>query len=131
MPTRSVPSAHIIIVEDNDAVREAMAEHLTDEGYAVRGVADGTALDQALHHAMAEVLILDINLPIEDGYAIAKRIRASFPAIGILILSARVQTRDTASLGHAADMQLAKPIAPQALSEAVRQLCHLAARRRL
>jgi DNA-binding response OmpR family regulator len=128
MPTSST---QIIIVEDNEAVREAMAEHLMDEGYAVRGVGDGAALDLALHHAMADALILDINLPLEDGHAISRRIRARFPAIGILILSARVQTRDTPSLGHAADMQLAKPITPQALSEAIRQLCQLVARRRL
>jgi two-component system OmpR family response regulator len=131
MPTRSAPPTQIIIVEDNEAVRDAMAEHLMDEGYAVRGVADGATLDQALRLDMADALILDIHLPIEDGYAISKRIRASFPAIGILILSARVQTRETASLGQAADMQLAKPITPQALSEAIRQLCDLAARRRL
>ena len=115
MPTSSTPSTQIIIVEDNEAVREAMAEHLMDQGYAVRGVADGAALDLAL----------------EDGYAISRRIRASFPDIGILILSARVQTRDTPSLGQAADMQLAKPITPQALSAAIRQLCQLAASRRL
>ena len=113
------------------AVREAMAEHLMDEGYLVRAVADGATLDQALHEAMADVLILDINLPIEDGYTISKRIRASFPAIGIMILSARVQTRDTQSQGQAADMQLAKPLAPQVLSEAIRHLCQLAASRRL
>jgi DNA-binding response OmpR family regulator len=131
MPTSSTPSTQIIIVEDNEAVREAMAEHLMDQGYAVRGVADGAALDLALHDAMADALILDINLPLEDGYAISRRIRASFPDIGILILSARVQTRDTPSLGQAADMQLAKPITPQALSAAIRQLCQLAASRRL
>ena len=126
-----MPPAHVIIVEDNEALREAMAEHLMDEGYQVRAVADGATLDQALHEAMADVLILDINLPIEDGYTISKRIRASFPAIGIMILSARVQTRDTQSQGQAADMQLAKPLAPQVLSEAIRHLCQLAASRRL
>ena len=126
-----MPPAHVIIVEDNEALREAMAEHLMDEGYLVRAVADGATLDQALHEAMADVLILDINLPIEDGYTISKRIRASFPAIGIMILSARVQTRDTQSQGRAADMQLAKPLAPQVLSEAIRHLCQLAANRRL
>ena len=131
MPTASMPPAHVIIVEDNEALREAMAEHLMDEGYLVRAVADGATLDQALHEAMADVLILDINLPIEDGYTISKRIRASFPAIGIMILSARVQTRDTQSQGRAADMQLAKPLAPQVLSEAIRHLCQLAASRRL
>jgi DNA-binding response OmpR family regulator len=130
MPTSSTPPAQIIIVEDNEAVREAMAEHLMDQGYAVRGVADGAALDQALHDAMADALILDINLPLEDGYAISRRIRASFPDIGILILSARVQTNESRSQGQNADMQLAKPLAPQVLSEAIRHLCQLAASRR-
>jgi len=126
-----MPPAHVIIVEDNEALREAMAEHLMDEGYQVRAVADGATLDQALHEAMADVLILDINLPIEDGYTISKRIRASFPTIGIMILSARVQTNESRSQGQNADMQLAKPLAPQVLSEAIRHLCQLAASRRL
>jgi len=130
MRTASIPPAQVIIVEDHEAVREAMTEHLMDEGYVVRAVADGAALDKALHQAMADVLILDINLPIEDGYAISKRMRASFPAIGIMILSARVQTNESRSQGHTADMQLAKPLAPQVLSEAIRHLCQLAASRR-
>ena len=126
MRTAYIPPGQVIIVEDNEAVREAMTEHLMDEGYVVRGVADGAALDEA----MADALILDINLPIEDGYAISKRMRASFPAIGIMILSARVQTNESRSQGQNADMQLAKPLAPQVLSEAIRHLCQLAASRR-
>ena len=130
MRTADIPPSRVIIVEDNEAVREAMTEHLMDEGYVVRGVADRAALDEALEQAMADALILDINLPIEDGYAISKRMRASFPAIGIMILSARVQTNESRSQGQNADMQLAKPLAPQVLSEAIRHLCQLAASRR-
>ena len=84
-----MPLADIIIVEDNPAIREALAEYLLDEGFAVRTASDGTALDLLLQARTADTLILDLNLPHENGYAIAKRVRQSFPAIGVLILSAR------------------------------------------
>ncbi len=122
--------ADIIIVEDNPAIREALAEYLLDEGFAVRTASDGTALDLLLQARTADTLILDLNLPHENGYAIAKRVRQSLPAIGILILSARVKGDPSDPQAALADLQLAKPVEPQALAQAVRQVCALAMARR-
>ena len=76
-----MPLADIIIVEDNPAIREALAEYLLDEGFAVRTANDGATLDLLLQARSADALILDLNLPHENGYAIAKRVRQSFPAM--------------------------------------------------
>ena len=126
-----MPLADIIIVEDNPAVREALAEYLLDEGFAVRSASDGAALDLLLQAQVADALILDLNLPHENGYAIAKRVRQSFPAIGILILSARVKGDPLDPQAAIADLQLAKPVAPGALAQAVRQVYALAMARRV
>ncbi len=121
-----MPLADIIIVEDNPAIREALAEYLLDEGFAVRTANDGATLDLLLQARSADALILDLNLPHENGYAIAKRVRQSFPAIGILILSARVKGDPSDTQAAIADLQLAKPVEPRALAQAVRQVHALA-----
>jgi len=83
--------ADIIIVDDNPAIREALAEYLLDTGYTVRTAGDGPALDLLLQARPADALILDVNLPGENGYAIASRVREALPWIGILILSAQLK----------------------------------------
>lgn len=122
--------ADLIIVEDNPAIREALAEYLHDDGFAVRTASDGATLDLLLQAWPSDLLILDLNLPHENGYAIAERIRQSFPAIGILILSARLKGDLSNSKASIADLQLAKPVEPQALAQAVRQVAALALARR-
>jgi len=125
-----MPLAEIIIVEDNPAIREALAEYLLDCDFAVRTASDGRALDVLLQERNADALILDVNLPHENGYAIANRIRLAFPAIGILILSARLKGAPSDLQTAIADLQLAKPVEPEALAQAVRQVCALAIARR-
>lgn len=122
--------ADIIIVDDNPAIREALAEYLLDYGFAVRTASDGAALDALLDARPADALILDLNLPHESGYAIAQRVRQQAPAIGILILSARFKGDLSPGQTSMADVQLAKPVEPQALAEALRQVCALAMERR-
>ncbi|MEI7514582.1 MAG: response regulator transcription factor [Betaproteobacteria bacterium] len=117
-------SPEVIVVEDNLGVLEALVDHLQSEGFSVRGVETGQALDAALAQRPADALVLDLNLPFEDGISIAKRVRQSLPGIGILILSARVQPRDRAD-GYAsgADVYLPKPASPHELTQALRTLC--------
>ena len=114
----------IIVVEDNVAVREALCEHLGAEGFEVRGVDDGEALATALALRPADALVLDLNLPFEDGISIATRVRRAFPGIGILILSGRVLPRDRAEgYTSGADVYLTKPASPDELTAVMRNLC--------
>ena len=122
--------ADIIIVDDNLPIREALAEYLSDCGFAVRTAGDGAALDLLLQTKVADVLLLDVNLPHENGYAIAARVRDTLPAVGILLLSARFIAGNAQVHAAVADMQLPKPVEPQALVLALHQLCALAIARR-
>ena len=126
-----MPIAEIIIVDDNPAIREALAEYLLDCGFAVRTASDGAALDLLLQARPADALVLDVNLPHENGYAIASRVRQALPAIGILILSAHLKGQPSDAHASMADLQLAKPIQPQALADALGQVCALAHARRV
>jgi DNA-binding response OmpR family regulator len=114
----------IIVVEDNLAVREALCMHLVQEGFDVRGAPDGPALTAALAQGPADALVLDLNLPLEDGMSIATRVRQAYPAIGILVLSGRVVSSDQADTYRAStDLFLTKPVSPDQLTAALRGLC--------
>jgi DNA-binding response OmpR family regulator len=96
----------------------------------VRTASDGAAMDRLVQERPADALILDLNLPQENGYAIAKRVRQVQPAIGILILSARFKSDPSQMQASVADLQLAKPVEAQALALALTQVCALALARR-
>lgn len=105
-------------------MREALCEHLSFEGFDVRGVDDGQALTTELALRPADALVLDLNLPFEDGISIATRVRRACPDIGILILSGRVLPRDRVDgYTSGADVYLTKPASPEELTTVLRNLC--------
>jgi adenosylcobyric acid synthase len=57
----------VILVEDNISLREALEHHLVDAGFSIRGVGDGQELNQELAISKPDVIVLDLNLPEEDG----------------------------------------------------------------
>jgi two-component system phosphate regulon response regulator OmpR len=77
----------VIVVDDEPDIREVIAAYLGKYGFVVSGAADGQELDACLASASPDLLILDINLPGEDGFAIARRVR-TFSAVPILMLTA-------------------------------------------
>lgn len=114
---------NIIVVEDHDELREVTVEALQIMGHVVRGVDCAEALDDELGAFHADLLVLDINLPGEDGISLARRIRASTPDIGIIMVTARGEVRDiTRGYGSGADLYLTKPISMEELGAAVQAL---------
>lgn len=113
----------IIVVEDHDDLRAVTVDALAGMGHDVRGVDCAEALDDALAERSAEVLVLDLNLPGEDGISIARRQRDAQPAIGLIMLTARNAPRDVLSgYDSGADIYLTKPTSVQELAAAVRAL---------
>ena len=119
----TLPTASLILVEDNERLREELENYLRDEGFDVRGVDGGQALNQALLERRADVLILDLNMAEEDGISIAKRMRISSPEVGIVMLTARVQSIDKQNgYQSGADVYMTKPARPAELVAALRNL---------
>lgn len=116
-------TASLMLVEDNDGLRQELDHYLTEEGFDVRCADGGEAMDQALRQRPADVLILDLNMAEEDGISIAKRIRKSLPAVRILMLTARVMSSDKlAGYESGADVYMTKPARPAELAAAIRNL---------
>ena len=100
----------IIVVEDHRLLRDELVDYLSSPDWHVRGVSSGRELDVAMTETPADVLVLDLNLPQEDGISITRRIRKAFPEIGIVMLTARGDQADRAlGYGSGADVYLTKP----------------------
>jgi two-component system response regulator RegX3 len=96
----------VLIVEDEDAIAEPLAEGLAREGYAVERAATGA---EALAAAAADVVLLDLRLPDIDGYTVCRELR-SRSDVPIIIVSARGEEVDRiVGLELGADDYLVKP----------------------
>ena len=114
----------VILVEDNISLREALEHHLVDAGFSIRCVGDGQELNQELAISKPDVIVLDLNLPEEDGISIAKRVRLAYPSMGIVMLTARVRSIDRhEGYDSGADVYLTKPVNPSELTTVLQNLC--------
>ena len=100
----------ILIVEDNRKLASFLTRALTEEGYVVDVVTDGTtALEQAQEIAY-DLIVLDWMLPELDGLSVCRRLRALGSQVGILMLTARGDVPErVAGLDAGADDYLTKP----------------------
>ncbi|MEO9904626.1 MULTISPECIES: response regulator transcription factor [Alphaproteobacteria] len=120
---RSNGTIDIIIVEDNALLRAEVSAYLQRVGMAVRTAECGAELDQLLAEAPTDVVVLDLGLPAEDGTVIAQRLRDLYPAMGIVMVTARGQVAERV-LGYAtgADIYLVKPVDYSELEAAIRAI---------
>jgi DNA-binding response OmpR family regulator len=115
----------ILLVEDDQALREVTALHLESAGYAVTAVADGEAALVACAAARPDVVVLDLMLPGRDGLAICRELRASYhPSPGVVMVTARGTEADMViGLDAGADDYVVKPFAPAVLLARLAALC--------
>jgi len=114
---------NIMVVEDHDALRDITVEALAQRGHNVRGVDSAEALPDEPGLFPIDLLVIDLNLPGEDGISLAARIRAAQPDIGIIMVTARNQVRDRmVGYDSGADIYLTKPTSSEELIAAVRAL---------
>jgi DNA-binding response OmpR family regulator len=100
----------IIVVDDEPEIRDIVKEYLSDEGFDVREANDGTSLFGLIRQKVPELVLLDLKLPNEDGFTIARRLREQYPSIGIFIISGKEDVVDrVAGLEVGADDYLVKP----------------------
>lgn len=102
-------SAEIVVVDDEADLREAVCAYLARQGLSVRGAGNAQELRAALAERPADVVILDISMPGEDGLSIARGLRAQSD-IGIVMLTASAEVVDRiVGLEVGADDYVSKP----------------------
>lgn len=124
------PLPRILIVEDEYAMRTALADCLSAEGYRVLTANDGqSGLDRAVAEK-PDIVLLDIMMPRLDGFAVAAELRRLGFSTPILMLTAKGQIEDRVhGLDAGADDYLVKPFSTDELLARVRALLRRAARR--
>jgi len=106
---------HVLIVEDDPEVREMMGEYLETHGYQVTLCGNGEAMRKALAESVPHVVLLDLNLPGEDGLSLARWLRANHDVAIIMVTAASEVVDRVVGLEVGADDYLAKPFDPREL----------------
>lgn len=101
--------ARVLVVDDDDALADALRQLLRDAGYSVATVRHGAAALELTHHIEPDLILLDLSMPIMDGWSFARQYRKSAQAHArIVLLTGNAQAPAIArDLG--ADAYLTKP----------------------
>lgn len=114
--------AHILIVDDDREISSLLAEYLEKNGYRTSTAEDGKAMRRTLDTARIDLIVLDLNLPGEDGLTLCRDLR-SRSSIPIVMLTARGEPVDRIlGLEMGADDYLAKPFEPRELFARIRSV---------
>lgn len=106
---------HVVIVDDDAEIRSLLEDYLARNGYEASSAAGGRELSRVLERRRADLIVLDIMLPGEDGFEICRRLRAE-SNVPIIMLTARGEDTDKiVGLELGADDYLAKPFNPREL----------------
>lgn len=105
----------ILVVDDDEGLRELLVRYLSDNGYEAAGVGDGQAMKRHLSSHLVDLLLLDVMLPGEDGLTLAREL-GSRGGPPIIMLSARGEEVDRiVGLEVGADDYLPKPFSHREL----------------
>jgi len=109
----------ILVVDDDQRLRDLLNRYLTEQGFAVKPVENAAAMDRALARELYDLLVLDLMLPGEDGLSICRRLRGSsnpLDDLPIIMLTAKGADIDRiVGLEMGADDYLPKPFNPREL----------------
>jgi DNA-binding response OmpR family regulator len=120
--TMPITNPHVLAVDDDADLREAVVRYLVGNELRVTAVGSGAEMDEVLARESVECILLDLKLPGEDGLAIARRLREQ-GSIPILMLTGRADEIDRViGLELGADDYMTKPVSLRELLARVRAL---------
>ncbi|MDN3556375.1 response regulator [Halomonas maura] len=111
----TTPPATLIVVDDDPEIRELLADYLGRHGYRALVAEDAAALSALLDHATPDLVILDLMLPGDDGFAICRRLRRHSEVPIIMLTASADETDRILGLELGADDYLGKPFNPREL----------------
>jgi two-component system phosphate regulon response regulator OmpR len=124
---------HLLVVDDDDRIRDLIKEYLARAGFRVSTAPDAAAARRLVEQLAFDLLVLDVMMPGEDGFAFGRWLRGRPGDVGktpMLILTARGLSEDRIEgLALGADDYLAKPFEPEELVLRIEAILRRAARR--
>ncbi|MBV8133977.1 MAG: response regulator, partial [Alphaproteobacteria bacterium] len=117
------PRPHIVVVEDEATQRQLLADYLAEQNFRVSAVDSGAALHRLVEHEPPALVLLDVHLPGEDGFALARWLRERSGRIGIIMVTSAADTVDrVVGLETGADDYITKPFQPRELLARVKSV---------
>lgn len=105
------PAPHILVCDDENDVREMLSEYLTRRGFQVSEAADANELREHLARQVPAAILLDVNMPGEDGLSLLKNLRNGSQGVPVIMLTAAGEVVDRIiGLELGADDYLGKPV---------------------
>jgi DNA-binding response OmpR family regulator len=107
---------HIVVVEDEATQRQMLVDYLDKQNYRVSSADGGGALRRLCERELPQLVLLDVGLPGEDGFVLARWLREKSGRIGIIMVTAASDTVDrVVGLETGADDYIGKPYEPREL----------------
>ncbi|MBS0377050.1 MAG: response regulator [Proteobacteria bacterium] len=111
----TLPVPHVLVVDDDPAVRQLVTDYLSEHDFRVTGAASGPELLGVLRAGVVDLVLLDLRLRGEDGMNILRQLRSE-SQIPVIILTGRAEEADRVmGLELGADDYLTKPFSPREL----------------
>jgi len=115
--------ARVLVVDDNLDAAELLAELLTDHGHAVHVAHSGPEALKMLATFTPDAALLDIGLPVMDGYQLAVALRGELPSIRLIALTGYGAPNDRAQTREAGfDAHLTKPVSLATVTDTLDEL---------
>jgi len=113
---------HIVVIEDEDAIANAVAVRLRGEGYEVAVASDGRNGIELVEREKPDLVILDVMLPGIDGLEVCRRIQRERPVPVLMLTALDTETDLLVGLGVGADDYMTKPFSPREMVARVKAL---------
>ena len=110
----------ILAVDDDPSIREMVSDYLTENDFEVRTAANGEEMNAILDAGGVDLVLLDVRLPGEDGFNLARTLRAKSHLPIIMLTAQRDEVDRVVGLELGADDYLTKPFSPRELLARIR-----------
>lgn len=119
----------VLVVEDDSDLLDDLVFGLRHEGFEASGAPDGQGIEKRLDEQPADVVVLDVMLPGDNGFTIARKLNETRPGLGVVILTGLDSTTDrVVGLESGADIYLAKTVERRELVAAIRAVARRVSR---
>lgn len=125
--SESILGKHIMLVEDDESLAEWFGDYLRDQGYLVTLATRGDVAIELIEADQPDLVILDIMLPVKDGFEVCQAIRPFYQGPVLMMTARDHETDEVLGLELGADDYVVKPVKPRVLLSRIKALFRRAA----
>lgn len=120
--TENIAAKHIMLVEDDMSLAEWFSDYLCEQGYLVTLATRGDVAIELIAADQPDLVILDIMLPVKDGFEVCQAIRPSYQGPVLMMTARDHETDEVLGLELGADDYVVKPVKPRVLLSRIKAL---------